>query len=237
MIHLIKPFVANITFHTTSNIETAYLKRVFPKHEKIIQLPNYIQISERSPVTKENYFLIIGRIDRKKGIENAISACLNSTKFMRSDFKLKIVGDRNNAYGAELEDLVSKNKAEHKVEFIDHISIISVKNKIFSQAYFTLLPSHTENFGNVVVESLMHGTPVLASKGTPWEILSRSGAGFWVCNSVESIKATIDKIFELSLFEYQHMCSSARALSVDEFGIKKNIYKWIQVLQTNSCAK
>ena len=43
-----------------------------------------------------------------------------------------------------------------------------------------VMPSHTENFGIVAVEAMAQGTPVIASKNTPWEIIEKRKAGFWV---------------------------------------------------------
>ena len=53
------------------------------------------------------------------------------------------------------------------------------------------MPSHNENFGNVVVESLSQGTPVIASTGTPWKILEKYHAGYWIKNNPENIAKKI----------------------------------------------
>lgn len=59
--------------------------------------------------------------------------------------------------------------------------------------------SHSENFGNVIIlESLSQGTPVVASKGTPWEELNINNAGYWIDNSPDNIGQTIDKLISMS---------------------------------------
>ena len=65
------------------------------------------------------------------------------------------------------------------------------KYKLYANAYFSILVSHSENFGNVVIEALSQGTPVIASKGTPWEQLAEK-AGFWIDNDENSIACCID---------------------------------------------
>lgn len=47
----------------------------------------------------------------------------------------------------------------------------------YAVASLFLLPSHSENFGLVVAESLVRGVPVLATNTTPWKNIDRIGAG------------------------------------------------------------
>jgi glycosyltransferase involved in cell wall biosynthesis len=54
------------------------------------------------------------------------------------------------------------------------------KLRLIQESICLILPSKSENFGNVVLESLMMGTPVIASKGTPWEALQQRNIGFWI---------------------------------------------------------
>jgi glycosyltransferase involved in cell wall biosynthesis len=50
----------------------------------------------------------------------------------------------------------------------------------YAVASLFLLPSHSENFGLVVAESLARGTPVLTTDATPWQKLETVGAGHCV---------------------------------------------------------
>ena len=50
------------------------------------------------------------------------------------------------------------------------------KNKVIASNMALVLPSKSENFGNVVLEALAQGTPVIASKNTPWQILDLKNA-------------------------------------------------------------
>jgi glycosyltransferase involved in cell wall biosynthesis len=69
----------------------------------------------------------------------------------------------------------------------------------FLDADVCVVPSFTENFGMVVAEALVHGVPVIASKGTPWADLERQGCGLWVDNSPESIGAAILRMNQADL--------------------------------------
>ena len=44
----------------------------------------------------------------------------------------------------------------------------SVSQSRYGHAEFMVLPSHSENFGLVVAESLAAGRPALTTVGTPW---------------------------------------------------------------------
>ena len=50
----------------------------------------------------------------------------------------------------------------------------------YAAANLFLLPSHSENFGLVVVEALVRGVPVLTTDSTPWQELKAVGAGHCV---------------------------------------------------------
>jgi glycosyltransferase involved in cell wall biosynthesis len=105
------------------------------------------------------------------------------------------------------------------------------KQQLLAQSYFTFLISESENFGNVVIESLAQGTPVIASKGTPWQKLPDNNAGYWIDNSQESLIETIESIIQIPESQYATMRSSARAFCESEFDVHKNIGTWIKEYQ------
>ena len=76
------------------------------------------------------------------------------------------------------------------------VGSVDKKEKLcfFANADLFVLPSHNENFGNVYLESLALGTPIIASTGTPWEEVEKYGCGRWVKNS---IKDTADAMIDI----------------------------------------
>jgi glycosyltransferase involved in cell wall biosynthesis len=91
------------------------------------------------------------------------------------------------------------------------------------------MPSHTENFGIVVLESLAQGTPVIASRGTPWKCLEDEKIGFWVENTPESLRQKIDEILQMTSAEYDQMRKRSRTFVIREFDIERNIDKWLEL--------
>lgn len=231
MLFCLKIFKKKIIFHTTSHQETNYVKQVFGEKIKYIQIPNYMLLQKPLVGQQENTILYCGRIHAKKNIANLIEAASKSLNFINSNFVIKLIGDYDNDYGNELLLQTKRLNLEHKLQFLGYIDDIETKNKLYASAYFTIMPSITENFGNVVVESLAQGTPVIASKGTPWQILEETNAGYWIEVDVESIKNCIDTVISLNDYEYQKMRKNAFATVDNHFNIEKNIVNWDRQFQ------
>jgi glycosyltransferase involved in cell wall biosynthesis len=231
MLGLIKGYSEKILFHTTSDVESNYTKALFGKDSNLLQLPNYMELPLFEAHHKEDYFLCMGRIHPIKALENLVNACHFSKLFKDSNYQLLIVGDSNNEYGLKLKNLIADYKLIDKIVFVPHVSDIKIKNKLFAEAVFSFLPSHSENFGNVVVESLGNGTPVVASLGTPWQILEETKTGFWVSNEPTELAKIIDKIILMPMQDLKHYYTNARSLACAEFDIDTNIGKWVNGYQ------
>jgi glycosyltransferase involved in cell wall biosynthesis len=218
-------------FQSTCAAETAYVKQVLGGNVKVAEIPNYMEVPALVTRTASNYLLFIGRVHPKKGIENLLRALTTSESFLRSDFDLKVAGLGPKDYADSLVKLVSDLGLQHKVEFIGQVEG-DEKERILANAYFTIMPSHTENFGIVVIESLAQSTPAIASKGTPWESLEKGRVGFWVDNSPSSLAETIEIILNMPEEEYQGYRKRSRPFVEREFDIKKNIGKWVELYRS-----
>ncbi|MBB6458899.1 glycosyltransferase [Flammeovirga kamogawensis] len=224
-LNFIKIISSGIYFHSTSNQETFDIKKYFNKNI-IKQLPNYIELENKINQPVSNNLLFIGRIHPIKAIENLISAISLTTIFKEKDFKLLITGPIEDFdYYHSLKALIIDLNLSNSVKFLDPVKGIEKKN-LYASSYLTILPSHSENFGNVVVESLNMGTPVIASLGTPWKILNQNNAGLHVKNSPKALSEAIDSILKLKEEDYQEMRVNSINLVENEFSIQKNINKW-----------
>lgn len=230
---LIRRFLSTkIVFHSTSPEESERVRIVFGSNVQVVELPNFMEIPARiEPLPERPYLLSIGRIHPKKALENLIAALPLSNEFMQSDFVLKIAGDCQNTYGAYLKNQVAELGLHHKVLFIGAVEG-EAKQNLYAGAYFSILPSHTENFGNVVIESLAQGTPVIASRGTPWSMLSESEAGIWTDNSPENMAHSLNEALRLSGQEYKIWRQNAHQLARSKFDIQANIGQWVNTYQS-----
>ncbi|MBV6440286.1 MAG: D-inositol-3-phosphate glycosyltransferase [Saprospiraceae bacterium] len=225
----IRRFLAqHSTFHSTSPEETERIYTIFGQNTRVVEIPNYMELPPFLNLDQEElYLLYLGRIHPKKAIENLLSALPLSKQFMQSEYRLKIAGDDRNAYGEQLKHQVFKLGLQEKVKFTGLVEGAE-KQRLFAGARFFILPSHTENFGNVVIESLAQGTPVIASKGTPWAILEQNRAGFWTDNAPKVLAQTIDAAITLPPDRALEYRKNALDLVQRRFDIRKNVWVWIK---------
>ena len=190
-----------------------------------MQIPNFIEIPDEVERTEGKYILFLGRIHWKKGIENLMQAIAMTKEFIESDHVLKIAGKGAPGYEAQLRKLAADLRLTDKIEFVGQVEGHE-KQKLLADAFWTIMPSHTENFGLVVLESLAQNTPVIASKGSPWEVLETEKLGFWVENSPEELSRTLRKIVTMDASVYEDYRSRGRAFVIENFDVKQNIRKW-----------
>jgi glycosyltransferase involved in cell wall biosynthesis len=226
VINLIKVFRKKITFHSTSESETKNIKQYFGLNSKIIEIPNYMELPK--VITRHediNYFLYLGRLHPIKALDNLLIALGRST-FTNSNFKLYLAGNGDDLYRMELEKISQDYGISEKVYFLGQIEGLE-KQKLLANAKYTFLVSHTENFGNTVVESLAQGTPVVTSRGTPWSMLKSENAGFWVGNNVENLQEVINSILEMNEKKYKKIRQNCLHLVKNKFDIDQNVKTWI----------
>lgn len=222
---IIRLFSKRICYHATSDQETADIHKHFPV-KKIINIPNLIEMPSLMERNIGNpYFLYIGRIHPIKKLDALITALGKSSQFSSSTYVLKVAGDSNTKYGLQLQARVEELNLVNKVEFIGKIHG-KAKAQLYADARFTILPSESENFGNVVLESLCQATPAIASKGTPWEILEKRKAGFWVESDPENLRKALEQAMALTDDVYNEYRQAAYSLAKNEFDIDANINRW-----------
>jgi glycosyltransferase involved in cell wall biosynthesis len=213
-------------FHSTSNEETEDILKVVGRNARIRRIPNYVEIESFVERTEGNYLLFMGRLHPQKALDNLIKALSLSEAFLRSDLVLKIAGKGKPEYEQTLRQIISDMKMETRVTFVGQIEGHD-KLRLLADARVTILPSHAENFGIVVLESLAQGTPVIASTHTPWESLEKEMVGFWVENSPEELAKAVDRLLLMKSEEYAGYRSRGREYVMREFDIRNHVDEWL----------
>ncbi len=147
---------------TTSKSQFESLKHYIPEATVI---PNPVN-TDFLPVTENQGegILAIGRFELEKGFDILI----DSMKDVGST--LTIVG--NGSLLKKLQAQVAEMRIENKISFVGELDRMQVK-KLIHNCSFLVLPSTYETFGNVLLEALSCGKPVVATKcGGPEEIVS-----------------------------------------------------------------
>jgi len=223
---LIRPLTKNVIWHATSNQERNEIKSVFPNSNVEI-IPNGIDLEYYSKPKKYNRdeycnkFLTdipsfkvdkiitsMGRIQSKKGFDILIKSFYLVLKQYPNSILL-IAGD-DEGYLNNLLRIVEELNLKKNVYFV---GCVSGQDKVdfFANSDLFVLPSHNENFGNVYIESLAAGTPIVASLNTPWSEVESANCGKWVNNSVEETK---EAMFDLLHKDREVLRKNSIAFSV-----------------------
>ena len=109
------------------------------------------------------------------------------------------------------------------------------KDWLYQEARFFVLPSHSENFGAVILEALAGGTPCIATKGTPWAQLPEKNCGWWVDDSVDALQATLTSLLSLPETDYQTMSLSARNFVTQNYSWKATAETLVQAYKQAIC--
>jgi glycosyltransferase involved in cell wall biosynthesis len=227
-INLLKLVQTKVHFHATNHYELELIQKIFPKAKSTVIIPNYIEMPKKQNQDIKMSFVFVGRINPIKNIHLLIGAIAEVYK-VYPKIKLSIIGaarlDSEILYMKSLQEQIKENALEQVVCFRGHLEGDS-KNKVIASSKALILPSKSENFGNVVLEALAQGTPVIASKNTPWALLEEFKTGLWVDGSTQEIAKAMLYLLNLDDTSYKKMRQHSFALCASKFDIKNNVKIW-----------
>jgi glycosyltransferase involved in cell wall biosynthesis len=186
-----------LALHVTSAEEADQTRKRIPSASTAV-IPNGIDappLAERSRSSTLR-LLSVGRLHPIKGFDNLIEACAKVTESAPFDWTLVIAGDGERDYAGTLKGRARELGLERFVHFVGDVRG-EQKERLFQNADVVVVPSHSENFGVVVLEALARGLPVIAGRGTPWSLLEGKGCGLWVSNDPDSLADAIRRMATL----------------------------------------
>ena len=194
--------------HATAQSEVEDIRRIGLRN-KIVTAPLGVRISDgdiglgrRSRSTADvKTLLFVSRVQRKKGLPNLIEAWSRLPEDLRKDWQIRIVGPDQDGHVSELKAQCDRLgigwydcQMQSNNRTIEQSNIIFVGPKYdsdlaaeYANADLFVLPTHSENFGSVVIEALAHGVPVITTKEAPWSELEEFKCGWWIDDNVDAL--------------------------------------------------
>jgi glycosyltransferase involved in cell wall biosynthesis len=213
-------------FHSTSQSEYESIYKVFKKN-RIILIPNgfnNIKFNYSYTYNKpKNIALFLSRIHKSKGIEDLIISWKKLNPQHKLKWDLYIVGDGNSDYLTKIKQLI---KNDISIKLFNGVYDES-KFKFMYEADLFILPSYSENFGNVVAESLLCCTPVLTTNNTPWNILETYDCGWYI--DLSNLYTTLNYILSLDNIILSNYGKNGRNYIIENYNLKHITQKFNQI--------
>jgi glycosyltransferase involved in cell wall biosynthesis len=149
--------------HATSTLEAEDARRIGYRLPPIRVIPNGVETpgcneSAFSPAVDRAgsgpYLLFLGRINWKKGLDRLIPAMAHVP-----GFRLVVAGNDEEQLSPRLKRLAQQSGVLERIDFVGAVAG-EEKLKLLRGSTLLVLPSYSENFGNVLLESLAAGRPV-----------------------------------------------------------------------------
>ena len=221
--------------HVTCEEEMQHVRALgFTNPVAVIANPIFLPEAMSKVHSDKVSFGYLGRLHPRKKVERLLDAFATLSKEEQARCELVIMGSGDADYEKFLR---AKAESISNVRFIGFVEGIE-KQKQLAALSALFVPSDYENFGMIAAEALSCGTPVWASKGTPWQLLKERECGWWQEPSVENIVSAMRQILMMSPEELDKMGAKGRRF-VEEFFAAETVaqqmtelYKWIVTKQS-----
>lgn len=214
-----KALKSAVNLVATAESERENIVKLHITDHEIPIIPNGIDVSNiklKDTWEKRKRILFLSRIDKKKGIELLLETA-TSIKRALEKYEIIIAGKGDKKYTESLKSLARENNIN--VNFVGEV-YAERKWELFREADFFVLPTHSENFGYVIAESLACGTPVITTKGAPWKDLEDWKCGRWIERTKDDLKATLLEMINKGSKELELMGRNGRTLIEQKYSAK-----------------
>jgi glycosyltransferase involved in cell wall biosynthesis len=170
--------------HVTSTREARELTRFGFALPKIYDIPNgtdhalptgsddAVPDAIRRVAAEGPFALFLGRISWKKGLDRLVAALP-----FAPDVRVIVAGNDDEHLTPALAAKALRHGVADRLHFVGPVHG-TTKSWLLSRAMFMVVPSYSENFGNVVIESLTHERPVLMTPEVGVsDVVAKHGAG------------------------------------------------------------
>lgn len=185
-----RTFANAASVHFTAQVEWDDARRLgIPLPDPII-VPNGIELPSADSMPRlPDTLLFLGRINWKKGLEFLLDAIKDV-----ADVKVVIAGNDEEELTPKLRAQAERNGVADRVDFRGPVSG-AAKDELLRTSMALVLPSLSENFGNVVLEAMAVAMPVIVTPevGLAADVES-AGAGIVTSNAPDALAAAIRRM-------------------------------------------
>lgn len=173
--------------------------------------------------------LYLGRLHPLKGIETLLRAW---GRVRPRGWELLLAGADDDGYRVSVESMLRTHGLESSVRLLGPVGDDG-KWPLLASADLFVLPSVTESFGVVVAEALASGTPVIATRGTPWRELEEARCGWWVNATEEGLAEALRDATSQSDAERSRMGRIGQDLISERYAPREvikgmvSVYHWL----------
>lgn len=185
-----RTFANAASVHFTAQVELDDARRIgIPLPDPIV-VPNGIELPRADSIPRlPDTLLFLGRINWKKGLEFLLDAIKNV-----AGVKVVIAGNDEEELTPKLRAQAERNGVADRVDFRGPVSG-AAKEELLRTSTALVLPSLSENFGNVVLEAMAVEMPVIVTPevGLAADVES-AGAGIVTSNAPDALAAAIRRL-------------------------------------------
>lgn len=182
-----------------------------------VVIPDYATIADRKILYNGRKIIgFLGRLHPIKRVENVLYALASCPLEVRSGILFQIIGAFDKQYEEWLRAEVVRLDLTDCVEFVGFVCG-EEKYRRLQNMWALMVPSESENFGMIVPEALVSGTPVFASIGTPWEQLNTEKCGWWMDASIDNIASVISQVYSMNEYDCISMGIRGRRMVEQNF--------------------
>ena len=151
--------------------------------------PQLARDTYKSLASPDAQLLFLSRVHPKKGIDLLLRAAAQVVQ-QGTGVQLNIAGPGDESYVQELKSLANSLGIADRTHFLGLVQG-ELKLSLYEAADLFVLPTHQENFGLVLPESLVCGTPVVTTRGVDiWPEIMAAGSVV-VDNQPETLAAEL----------------------------------------------
>ncbi|HZY39071.1 MAG TPA: glycosyltransferase [Mucilaginibacter sp.] len=225
-----KSLLRRCFIHATTQRESDAIGTLF-QPKGVFTLPNFVKLPVQKTFPEKKHsqtfkLLFFSRVEEKKGLDLLLRALPEVTV----PFELTIAGDGDAVYLSSLKALIAELNIAGKIKWIGFQN--ENKFDMLQKHDLFILPSYDENFGNVVIESLSVGTPVLISDQVGLADYVKENQLGWICHTnPSSIAWEVNNIFITWPDELKTIRKKAPEIIYRDFDDDNLVKKYIEMYE------